>query len=168
MSRMQLYRESLPTLEATPLQDVLSAAGLHSGEEAVNSFPSSDFWLKSTLWHGYLRWIIIPVGCGCQLRWARLCSFDRGWQPYYNGSSPAPRAMPGSVAVARQPLELKSLVRIQAGQQRLAQVSHPLTPRNGDSDARPGAAVRVRRSLSRSKGEGRRTSETGRSGPPPP
>ena len=33
--------------------------------------------------------------------------------------------MPGSVAVARQPLELKSLVRIQAGQHRASLVYRP-------------------------------------------
>ena len=35
--------------------------------------------------------------------------------------------MPGSVAVARQPLELKSLVRIQAGQHLLARIP-PIVP----------------------------------------
>ena len=70
MSRMQLYRESLPTLEATPLQDVLSAAGLHSGEEAVNSFPSSDFlvekyalaWLSSVDYNSCWLRVSIEVG----------------------------------------------------------------------------------------------------------
>ena len=36
--------------------------------------------------------------------------------PSVGSPAPALVAMPGSVAVARQPLELKSLVRIQAGQ----------------------------------------------------
>ncbi len=48
---MQLYRESLPTLETAPLEDVLSAAREHTGEEAVDSFPSPDFGLIGSFWH---------------------------------------------------------------------------------------------------------------------
>ena len=48
---MQLDRESRAALEAAPLQHLLAAGGLHAGEEAVDSLPSSDFWLVGSLWH---------------------------------------------------------------------------------------------------------------------
>ena len=48
---MQLYRQFLPTLETAPFEDVLSAAREHTGEEAVDSFPSPDFGLIGSFWH---------------------------------------------------------------------------------------------------------------------
>ena len=84
---MQLYRESLPTFETATLEDVLSAARLHTGKKAVNSFSSPDFGLIGTFWHETLGWIIILVGRRCQLEmpggylgWF----FDPAAEGYYN------------------------------------------------------------------------------------
>ena len=58
---MQLDRESRAALEAAPLQHLLAAGGLHAGEEAVDSLPSSDFGLVRALWHD-IGLDYIPVG----------------------------------------------------------------------------------------------------------
>ena len=64
---MQLDREPRPALEAAALDHPLAAGGLHAREEAVDSLPSSDFGLVSTLWHD-IALDYSPVACGCQIR----------------------------------------------------------------------------------------------------